>query len=304
MKWSLIYILFILPIILSSSCDSRSKNKRRQNSSANLPISKTLVGDSFSSDNATQVHVSVCAWNLENFGKSKGDDIIDFVANTVKGFDLIAIEEVVAGDGGAQAVGRLNDILNRKGVKWDYTISDPTVSSSYKTERYAFLWKPSKLKKIGDAWLEKKFNLEIDREPFYANFQAEDKMFTLVTFHAITKKMQPETEIKYFKFIPAEYPDKNLIFAGDFNCPQSHTVFNPLKSMGFKPIFTGQKTSLKQYCVEDECLASEFDNIFYKSEKVNFINSGIIPFYTNFADLQEARKVSDHVPIYFEFSLN
>ena len=251
-----------------------------------------------------QTPISVCAWNLENFGKSKGNNVIEFIANTVKDFDVIAIEEVVAGDGGSQAVARLSDALNRKGAKWDYAISDPTVSSSYKTERYAFIWKTSKLKKTGDAWLEKKYNIEIDREPFYANFKSGEREFTLVTFHAITKSKQPETEIKYFKFLPAEYPGKNLIFAGDYNCPQSHTVFNPLKSMGYKPIFTGQKTSLKQGCINDECLASEFDNIFYNAAKVNFINSGIIPFHKNFPDLKEARKVSDHLPVYFEFTLN
>jgi hypothetical protein len=69
-----------------------------------------------------------------------------------------------------------------------------------------------------------------------------DKQFTVVNFHAITK---PETEIKYFKFFP-EYPTLNLIFAGDFNCPQSHTVFIPLRKMGYQSILVGQKTSLKK----------------------------------------------------------
>lgn len=78
----------------------------------------------------------------------------------------MALQEVVAGHGGAQAVAKLADELNRKGAKWDYIVSDPTSSSAYKTERYAFLWKTSKVKKIGKAWLEKKYHLEIDREPF------------------------------------------------------------------------------------------------------------------------------------------
>lgn len=248
--------------------------------------------------------VSFCSWNIENFGKSKTDADIEFIANALKNFDIVAIIEVVAGDGGAQAVARLSDVLNRKGAKWDYTISDPTVSSSYKTERYAFLWKTSKVSKVGDAWLEKKYNLEIDREPFFATFKAEGKEFTLVTFHAITKSKQPETEIKYFKFLTAEYPSKNLIFSGDFNCPESHTVFNPLKSMGYKPIFTNQKTSLRQECINEDCLASEFDNIFYISTKVTLIKSGVIHFYKSFTTLKEARNISDHIPIYFEFSLN
>lgn len=246
----------------------------------------------------------ILSWNLENFGNSKSDIEITFIANTVKDYDIVAIQEVVAGDGGAQTVAKLADELNRKGAKWDYAISDPTSSSAYKTERYAFIWKTSKVKKIGKAWLEKKYHLEIDREPYYCTFQYENKQFTVVNFHAITKKMQPETEIKYFKFLPDAYPTLNLIFVGDFNCPQSHTVFFPLRKMGYKSIMVNQKTSLKKNCENDKCLASEFDNIFYNTSKITTLNFGIIPFYKNFNSLQEARVISDHIPIWFEFFLN
>jgi endonuclease/exonuclease/phosphatase family metal-dependent hydrolase len=244
------------------------------------------------------------SWNLENFGKSKSNAEISFIANTVKDFDIITIQEVVAGDGGAQAVAKLADELNRKGAKWDYTISAPTSSSVYRTERYAFIWKTSRIKKIGKAWLEIKYHLEIDREPYFCTFQFENKQFTVVTFHAITKKMQPETEIKYFKFLPEEYPTLNLVFAGDFNCPQSHTVFNPLKKMGYKSILVNQKTSLKRECDNGNCLASEFDNMFYNYSKITALSAGFLPFYKKFNSLKEARMISDHIPIWLEFSVN
>lgn len=244
------------------------------------------------------------SWNLENLGKSKSDQEIRFMANTVNSYDIIAIQEVVAGLGGAQAVAKLAEELNRKGAKWDYVISDPTSSSAYKTERYAYIWKTKHIKKIGRAWLEKKYHLEIDREPFFCTFEYQKKQFTVVNFHAITKKMQPETEIKYFKLLPDEYPDLNLIFAGDFNCPQSHTVFIPLKKMGYKSILVNQKTSLKKTVKNGKYLASEFDNMFYNAAKIKSIDKGFIPFYTFFKSFEEARMISDHLPIWFEFSLN
>ena len=247
--------------------------------------------------------LKLLSWNIENLGNSKSNSEFGFIANTLRDYDIVAIQEVVAGDGGPQAVAKLADELNRKGAKWDYSISDPTSSSAYKTEQYAFLWKTARVKKIGKAWLEKKYHLEIDREPYFCTFQYENKQFTVVNFHAITKKMQPETEIKYFKFLPSEYPSLNLIFAGDFNCPQSHTVFNPLKKMGYKPIFENQKTSLKKECNNGNCLSSEFDNVFYNT-KIKKLNSGAIHFYTNFNSLKEARKISDHIPIWLEFSVN
>ncbi|SNR66441.1 endonuclease/exonuclease/phosphatase family protein [Flavobacterium sp. ov086] len=246
----------------------------------------------------------VLSWNLENFGKSKSESELYFIANTINNYDIIAIQEVVAGYGGAQAIAKLTAILDQKGSKWDYKISDPTSGSSYKRERYAFIWKSSKIKLKGNTWLEKKYNLEIDREPYFATFEIDKKSITLVNFHAITKSKQPETEIKYFKFLPQEYPNLNLVFLGDFNCPQSHTVFNPLKKMGYMSILQNQKTTLKQKCFADNCLASEFDNVFYQPELVKHINSGIISFHKQFNSLKEARKISDHIPIWFEFSLN
>lgn len=244
------------------------------------------------------------SWNIENFGKSKSNQEILFIAETIKDFDIIAIQEVVAGFGGAQAVTKLADELNRKGTKWDYSISEPTSSSAYKTERYAFIWKTPKIKKVGKAWLEKKYHLEIDREPYFCTFEQNGKQFTVANFHAITKSKQPETEIKYFKFLPQEYPNLNLIFVGDFNCPQSHTVFFPLKKRGYQSVFINQKTTLKKKEFNGNYLASEFDNIFYATSKVKKLNSGVIHFYKNFDTLEKARSLSDHIPVWMEFSLN
>jgi len=259
-----------------------------------------ILSSSFSN---VVAQVKLVSWNIENFGKSKSDAEIQFIANTLKSFDIIAIQEVVAGYGGAQAVAKLADELNRKGGKWDYVISDPTSSSAYKTERYAFIWKTTIVKKRGKAWLEKKYHLEIDREPFYCTFEYNKKQFTITNFHAITKSKQPETEIKYFRFLPSEYPNLNLIFVGDFNCPQSHTVFNSLREKGYSSILINQKTSLKKQLKNGQSLASEFDNVFY-NQNVRNINSGVIHFYKNFKTLKDARVISDHIPIWFEFLLN
>ena len=192
--------------------------------------------------------VKMITWNIENFGKSKSNEGISYIATQLNKYDVVVLQEVVAGYGGAQAVARLADELNRKGNKWEYTISDPTTSTPSKTERYAFLWKSSIIKKIGKAWLEKKYASVMEREPYLCTFEYNNKQFTVVSFHTITKSKQPEREIKYFKYFPEEYPKLNLIFAGDFNCPQSHSVFDPLRKMGYASALVNQKTSLKRSC--------------------------------------------------------
>jgi hypothetical protein len=90
---------------------------------------------------------------------------------------------------------------------------------------------------------------------------------------------------------------------GDFNCPQSHTVFAPLKKMGYSSSLVNQKTSLRQKCIQNDCLASEYDTMFFNPQKMKITQSGVIPFYENFVSLKEARKISDHAPIWGSFIL-
>jgi endonuclease/exonuclease/phosphatase family metal-dependent hydrolase len=249
--------------------------------------------------------VTLISWNLKDMGQAKDASEIRFIAQTLRHADVVAIQEVVAGPGGPQSVAKLAAELNTMGAAWDYAVSLPTVSSSYKTERYAFLWKKHKIKLIGKPWLlEDEYALLFDREPFLATFESQGKRFTVVNFHAKTKSKQPETEVKYLKDLPALYPDLNLIFACDFNLPQSHSVFNPLKKAGFVPAFTNQKTSLRQECLSDGCLASELDNIFYLKSSIALISAEIIHFYKQVETFEKARLISDHVPLKVEFRIN
>jgi hypothetical protein len=53
------------------------------------------------------------SWNIANFGQSKSDKTIHYIANYLRDYDIIAVQ-VVAGYG-VQAVARLSDELNRTG---------------------------------------------------------------------------------------------------------------------------------------------------------------------------------------------
>ncbi len=262
-----------------------------------------LVALFFSLCFSSFAQVRLCSWNLENFGKSKNDSTIRFISGNLKGFDVVAITEVVAGKGGAQAVARLADELNRSGAKWDYCISDPTSGHRGSSERYAFLWKTSVLKKQS-AFLEKKYKDSIEREPYLANFLYGDKKFTLAVFHAVPKNKQPEKEIRFLKDISAEYPGETLLFCGDFNCPESHEIFQTLKQAHYQSGLKNQKTTLKTECTSSTCLASEYDNIFFPQHKIIPLRADVLHFYKQFADVKVARLISDHLPVFLEFRMN
>ena len=117
-----------------------------------------------------------------------------------------------------------------------------------------------------------KVEKEVEEIPLSLTIERFDKVFyetPISDFQQMRKK--------YTAFFPTQYPDS---------------------------VFINKKTSLKKECVNGQCLASEFDNIFYKANTLKYINSGTVLFYTNYNSLQEARKISDHIPIWFEFSLN
>jgi predicted protein tyrosine phosphatase len=74
-------------------------------------------------------------------------------------------------------------------------------------------------------------------------------------------------------------------------------VFVPLKKMGYDSVFKNKKTTLKKECRGVICLASEYDNIFYKPSIITILKKEIIPFYKDFGSLSLARNISDHLPI-------
>ena len=91
---------------------------------------------------------------------------------------------------------------------------------------------------------------------------------------------------------------------GDFNCSQTYTVFNPLKNNGYESLLTNQKTILRKKCLKQDFLASEYDNMFYYSNKVTDEKAGIENFYSQFATPEEDRKISDDIPLFEIVKIN
>ncbi|MFD2586125.1 endonuclease/exonuclease/phosphatase family protein [Croceitalea marina] len=244
----------------------------------------------------------VVSWNIRDFGKTKNSDELEEIAEIVRDTDILAIQEVVAGYGGSQAVAKLTTILNRKGAKWDYVISDPTNSSKYVTERYAFIWKTKHIKIKNRGWLLDELDAEVDREPFLLNFYLGKKKFAIINFHSRPYNQNPESEIKAINEFVIDSLPTPLIIAGDFNVNENRPVFNSLKAKGYKASITNQRTTLKKTCKRGKYLNYPIDNIFY-SRDIKKIDGGILDFVRFCYRLEQARKLSDHLPVFLEFYL-
>lgn len=252
--------------------------------------------------------ITLVSWNMGNFGKSKSEATIEAMAKTVcKTADVIAAQEITAGQNvGAQAVAKLAAACSRMGSDWDYIVSDPTAPQSPGVERYAYLWRKSKISVNRDtARLLKEVEEPIDREPFVMTFQPKGgQPFSTYTMHAVPTAKNPIEEIRALEKSKELQSVTRAIFSGDFNLDKRATDPS-FQTLGFTG-YIDQPTSLKTKVTLDRYKVKQYDNIYAKKD-VHVCSSGVIDFVENSfspvtnESLTEARKLSDHLPVYIKF---
>lgn len=254
--------------------------------------------------------LTIVSWNIRDFGQSRTDQEIRDIAQVIRHADIVAIQEVVAiHPGGAQAVERLKDQLNRMGANWDSSISDPTQStSSHRSERYAFLWKTSKLTVTGGGpRLLSELTSYVEREPYLIQFRVNSKVLTILNYHACTHTADfPERSeiLAISAWLTTNHHD-NIVWAGDMNLEIDDAAFRPILNHGFTNLLNGQKTSLKKICKDGDYLSSAEDNILYKLTDFRFSDFEVLDFVSDgpCEAVKEKRvSYSDHLGV--EVTLN
>lgn len=306
-----ILISFLFAIVIS--CTPNSKRAANLISPSNSS-EKTIEPKGANADNKPKASfkksdaLKIASWNIRDLGKTKNDQEILQIAKIIRDYDIVAIQEVVAKDpGGAKAVAKIADELNRMGSKWDYRISDPTQSPSvYISERYAFLWKTSKVKLTSRAYLDSELEDECFREPFIGKFQLKngEAPFYVINFHSRKFNDNPENEIIYFKHYPKRLKSDRIFIVGDFNLNENHKVWDNLYEIGFKSALKNTKTTLKTKCKNGNYLNYPIDNIYYSSSSIEMLQSGNSDFVSDCNNLDNARFLSDHLPVFMECNIN
>lgn len=257
---------------------------------------------SLSTDATEGPHVRVVSWNLYNWGRTKDDQEIAIAAETLRDADLVAVQEVVTSPPGAQAIGKLDQALDRTGFAWDYRISPRTTGDG--PERYAFLWKPSRVRLVGRAWLESSLADPIDREPYLARFEHRKtgQRFLVASLHAVPRSKNPAREVALLDRLHRQYEADHVIILGDFNLDEDATAFDALRRLGYRAVLDNQPTSLarKRDPGPNGHLANEYDNAFVETGPLRAARSGVLDFTSRFSSLDEARSLSDHLPVFVD----
>lgn len=234
-------------------------------------------------------------------GRTITDTDIDRMARLLRDADIVAIQEVVAKDpAGAQRVAALDAALDRTGTEWDYKTSDPTSSTSpHEKERYAFLWRRSKVKMLRSG-LDETVADAVVREPFF--MEVKVKGFTdpiwLINFHSLPHSKHPEQEMPYLTNYPNRVVGQPLIYLGDWNMKPDNDAFLPLYQKGYAAAAKDSPTTLKRKCtITGNYLNYPIDNIFYPTAFFFKEAVQVIDFVGDCNTLEADRKLSDHLPI-------
>lgn len=309
-KYPLLGVLFFLGFL---SCNSIFNSSHEIDTSSIITENTLGVDESvrlYSPDTLIQSkkkNLTLLSWNIQHLGRTKTAEDIYEIASILRDFDIVAIQEVVAKDpAGAQAVAKIADELNRMGSKWDYQVSDPTKSPSvYISERYAFLWKTSKVSLIHRAYLDTELEDLCFREPFVAAFKTkgQSQPFYVVNYHSRKYNDRPEEEIIHFINYPKRLDSNKILIAGDFNLSEKHAVWKPFYKNGFKNAIQNQRTTLKMKCKDGDYLSHPIDNIYF-TPGIEMNKASSVDFVKSCENLERARRISDHLPVYIEFKIN
>ncbi len=295
-----------LVLIFSFFLSCESKSRKKQNERDQIFQDENTSRADYSYQKQNRDNLTIVTWNIQDLGRTKNEAELSEIVKILKSHDIVAIQEVVGKDpGGAQAIAKIVDGLNRTGSKWDYRISDRTQSPSANiSERYAFLWKTSQVNLLSKPMLDKLLASKVNREPYIAKFEMKRnrKLFYVINYHSCKYYDHPEKEIVFFNDYPTRLKSDNIFIAGDFNLTEEHEVWSELYTQGFTSALRKSSTTFKKKCKKNNYLSRAIDNVYF-SQNINLINSGKIDFVRNCENLKNGRLVSDHLPVFMEFRI-
>ena len=289
----------------------------------------------------------VATWNIRRFGpvtlEWSGDSgsrmrprrdlhSLMIIAEIVKRFDVIALQEVTGNAEGLQV------LIASLGENWGYLLSDVTEGRLGNMERKAFLFDtrrvipggltceyviaPEKLERAQEDELKRQFA----RTPYVASFRSGKKVFTLVNVHLVFGDT-PHWTVRELKMIAdwlREWAEEdttwqsNLIAVGDFNVrrkgDQTHAALTstglhiPDELHYVRRTITDDPEDPRWFYDQIAWFPKEGEvpglSLTYTTRGGNF---DFVPFVFTSRDIESPHElsfyISDHLPLWCEFSL-
>jgi deoxyribonuclease-1-like protein len=273
------------------------------------PVSNTAssqIQQSLSVPPRTSDRVLIGSFNIKRLGPSKArqTEVMQRLAQIVLQFDVIAIQEVT--DKSGLAIQELLSLVNQTGAQYALAMSNAVgrASTGY-FEQYAFIFDTNRIAGGKDFCylVDDKMDL-LHREPYVGRFETKSPNpfgFSLINVHTDPDEVVRELDVLADLFVVIrnyEYQQcghDDVILLGDLNAgPGKLRRLEGIPAVG--PVITmptnTARTQTYDNFIMDRGYTTEFTG-----------KAGVIDLQSAFGiNLADAQQISDHLPIWAEFT--
>ena len=277
--------LFTVLLIIGLSCTAK-----QDEGSSGQPASRTTI--------------TVASWNLKNFGPTKLKDParIDVIVDILKGYDIIAIQEIQNADQTLAPI--LIGKMNADGDNYNYFISVRVGNT--RREQYLIVYNDNVINLIaGTEGYGLEINNEFSREPFYAMFRAGNFDFYLMTIHTDPDEVDvevPALDTVYVHLQMLTPGEDDIILLGDFNARApgttagSYATMDDLAGIPNMHFAISEETNTRG--------GRAYDNILFQGNHTSEYtgDAGVYTFWTSYGLTEdEGFAISDHKLVWAKF---
>ncbi|MAT73044.1 MAG: endonuclease/exonuclease/phosphatase [Planctomycetaceae bacterium] len=251
--------------------------------------------------------IRIASFNIQVFGKTKASKpyVMYTLAEIVRQFDVVAIQEIRTQDD--YHIPNFVKLINQSGSrprKYDHLVG-PRLGNTVSTEQYAFVFDTERIEMDHSSYytVRDPDNL-LHREPLVASFRTRLDPDTAFTFTLINVHTDPDVVDMELDALAEVYRvvrraggnEDDVIMLGDFNADDKH-MGRLGQIPGIQPLVTGVFSNTRQNKLYDNLVVHQYSTTEYTGR------SGIFDVQRQFnLSLDQVEQVSDHVPVWAEFS--
>ncbi len=289
---------------LLSGCDVDQITSRPNRSSAPPTTASPTVSTPAATPGGGTIRIAT--FNIQVLGTTKASKphVMEILADVIRQFDVVAIQELRTTD--ATVLQRLIDNVNVHGHRYDY-LAGPRLGRTSSKEQYVYVWNTATVELYeGSVYTVDDPQDLLHREPLVARFQARAGertrafSFQLVNIHTDPDETDTEVDALADVFLAVQRDgsgEDDVVLLGDLNVDERH-----LGRLGALPdmVWTvhGEPTNTR--------LTKSYDNLLFdRRATVEFAGkSGVLDLMEMYhLDEAAALEVSDHMPVWAEFSI-
>ena len=257
----------------------------------------------------TQQTILIASFNIQAFGVKKVSDpvVVDQIVRILRLFDVIGIQEVRATD--QTVLPQLIQMVNSQGAQYDYILG-PRLGRTDSKEQYCYVNDTTRILSSPSASYTVNDTADLlHREPLVGRFATRVPAgyppftFSLMNIHTDPGEVKQELPVMHTVLqVVREYEwstarEDDVMMMGDLNAAPSK-FGNLAQVPGIYWVIRDQPTNTRR--------TELYDNILFDRGPTNeFVGrAGVLDMSTLYGiSMEEALKVSDHNPIWAEFSI-